>query len=90
MWGVVIFQVLMTGIFTLKQSWYLSVLMVPLLGFTVYWTWTTDAEFRKLSRFVSLSSVCEVQRGEEADDVVRLRGAHPVSWSQRCVWREGA
>ena len=38
-----------------------------------------------LSKFVSLSSVCEVERGEETADVVRLRAGHPVTWSQRSV-----
>lgn len=32
---------------------------------------------------MNLSSVCEVQRGEETDEVVRLRAGHPVTWSQR-------
>ena len=39
-----------------------------------------------LSKFVSLSSVCEVERGEETADVVRLRAGHPVTWSQRSVY----
>ncbi|KAH7090850.1 DUF221-domain-containing protein [Auriculariales sp. MPI-PUGE-AT-0066] len=82
MWGVVIFQVFMAGIFLLKKSFYLASLMTPLILFTVYWTWSTDALFGPLSAFVGLSSVCEVQRGEEADEVRGLRHGHPVSWSQ--------
>lgn len=87
MWGVTIFQVLMTGIFTLRQSWVLASLMAPLLVFTVYWTWYMDSSFGPLSSFVSLSSVCEVQRGEDTDETTRLRNGHPVSWSQRWVGR---
>lgn len=82
MWGVLIFQVFMAGIFLLKQSFVLASLMAPLIVFTVYWTWSMDQLFAPLSNFVGLSSVCEVQRGEDTDEVTRLRSGHPVSWSQ--------
>ncbi|KZV93163.1 DUF221-domain-containing protein [Exidia glandulosa HHB12029] len=82
MWGVLIFQVFMAGIFLLKQSFILASLMAPLILFTTYWTWSMDALFGPLSNFVGLSSVCEVQRGEDSDEVARLRSGHPVSWSQ--------
>ncbi|CCA67384.1 hypothetical protein PIIN_01215 [Serendipita indica DSM 11827] len=82
-WGVVIFQVLMTGIFTLEQFFTLSAIMAPLIAFTIWWGWTTWHHFMGLSKFVSLSSVFEVQRGEDSDDVARLRaGAGTVSLSQ--------
>lgn len=83
MWGVVIFQVLMAGIFTLRQSFILASLTAPLVMFTVYWTWWMDANFASLSNFVALSSVCEVQRGEDTSETARLRNGHPVSRSQR-------
>jgi len=54
---------------------------VLLVG-TAFWTWYVDKSFKPLSEFVSLSSVFEVERGEEAADVVRLRAGHPVTWSQ--------
>ncbi|EJD35911.1 DUF221-domain-containing protein [Auricularia subglabra TFB-10046 SS5] len=82
MWGVVIFQVFMAGIFLLAKSFVLASLTAPLIMFTVYWTWTMDKLFAPLSEFVGLSSVCEVQRGEDTDEVARLRQGHPVSWSQ--------
>ncbi|KAF8876644.1 hypothetical protein BD779DRAFT_1804233 [Infundibulicybe gibba] len=81
-WGVVIFLLFMTGIFTLRKSYILSSLLVPLLLGTVLWSWWVDRSFRPLSKFVSLSSVFEVQRGEETADVSRLRAGHPVTWSQ--------
>ncbi|PVF96948.1 DUF221-domain-containing protein [Serendipita vermifera] len=83
MWGVVIFQVLMTGIFTLEKYFILSVIMVPLIAFTIWWGWVTYHHFEGLSSFVSLSTVCEVERGQDSEDVARLRaGAGTVSWSQ--------
>jgi hypothetical protein len=81
-WGVIIFLVFMTGIFILKKS-FLSTLLAPLLVGTVFWSWYVDKTLKPLSEFVSLSSVFEVQRGEETADVVRLRAGHPVTWSQR-------
>lgn len=82
-WGVVIFLVFMIGIFTLRQSYVLSSLLVPLLAGTLIWSWYVDKGLKPLSEFVSLSSVFEVQRGEEAVDVTRLKMGHPVTWSQR-------
>ncbi|KAG5653779.1 hypothetical protein H0H81_010620 [Sphagnurus paluster] len=81
-WGVVIFLLFMIGIFTLRQSYIISSLLVPLLAGTVAWSWYVDKHLRPLSKFVSLSSVFEVQRGEETADVLRLKAGHPVTWSQ--------
>ncbi|KAL6304476.1 hypothetical protein BKA93DRAFT_825654 [Sparassis latifolia] len=81
-WGVVIFIVFMTGIFILKKSFVLATLLAPLLAGTLLWSWNTYKIFRPLSKYVSLSSVFEVQRGEDSAEVVRLRAGHPVSWSQ--------
>jgi calcium permeable stress-gated cation channel len=82
-WGVVIFLLFMIGIFTLRKSYILSSLLVPLLVGTVAWSWYINQSLAPLSKYVSLSSVFEVQRGEETADVVRLRAGHPVTWSQR-------
>jgi hypothetical protein len=72
----------MTGIFILKKSYILSSLLAPLLIGTVLWSWHVHKSLKPLSEFVSLSSVFEVQRGEETADVFRLREGHPVTWSQ--------
>ncbi|KAL4243386.1 CSC1 family protein, partial [Abortiporus biennis] len=81
-WGIIIFLVFMIGMFILKKSYILSSLLVPLLVGTVIWSWYIYKGFRPLSKYVSLSSVSEVQRGEDSADVVRLRMGHPVTWSQ--------
>ena len=59
--------------------------MVPLLIGTVVWSLYTAGKFKPLSEHVNLSSVFEVQRGEETEDVTRMRAGHPVTWSQRYV-----
>jgi len=84
-WGVVIFLLFMIGIFTLRKNIILSLLLVPLLMGTLVWSWYVDKALKPLSKYVALSSVFEVQRGEETADVMRLRTGHPVTWSQRCV-----
>ncbi|KAF8901139.1 hypothetical protein CPB84DRAFT_1708514 [Gymnopilus junonius] len=81
-WGVVIFLLFMIGIFTLRKNIILSLLLVPLLIGTVVWSWYVDKALKPLSKYVALSSVSEVQRGEETADVMRLRAGHPVTWSQ--------
>ncbi|KAK0440975.1 hypothetical protein EV421DRAFT_1959520 [Armillaria borealis] len=81
-WGVVIFLVFMTGFFILSKSFIMASLLMPLLAGTVVWSWWVDKSLKPLSDFVSLSSVHEVERGEETADVVRLRAGHPVTWSQ--------
>ena len=94
-WGVLMFIIFMIGLFILKKSFILATLLAPLLGGTLLWWYYTDKQFRPLSKFVSLSSVYEVERGEESADVLRLREGHPVTWSQRYVpnhsymWRVG-
>ncbi|KAG9311311.1 hypothetical protein JVU11DRAFT_8399 [Chiua virens] len=81
-WGIIIFQIFMIGILTLRQCYIMSSLLVPLVLATAAWSWYIHKTFRPLSNAVCLSSVCEVERGEEAADVVRLREGHPVTWSQ--------
>lgn len=81
-WGVMIFLIFMTGFFLLSLSYVLASCLAPLLAGTVFWTWYVHKSFKPLSKYVSLSSVFEVERGVEAADVVRLRAGHPVTWSQ--------
>ena len=82
-WGVVMFQLFMTGIFILRKKTLFWPLMPPLIGFTLYWAWTINRDFEPLSSFVSLSAVFEVQRGEATNDVAKLKAGHPVTPSQR-------
>jgi len=49
---------------------------------TVAWSWYIDKKLKPLSKYVGLSSVFEVERGEETAEVLRLRAGHPVTWSQ--------
>ncbi|KAF8838304.1 DUF221-domain-containing protein [Paxillus ammoniavirescens] len=81
-WGIIIFQIFMIGILTLRQCYIMSSLLAPLVVATVVWAWYIHEAFRPLSNAVCLSSVCEVERGEDAADVIRLREGHPVSRSE--------
>lgn len=44
-----------------------------------------ERAFQPLSKYVSLSSVCEVERGVDIAEVMRLREGQSVTWSQRSV-----
>ncbi|KAJ7768747.1 hypothetical protein B0H14DRAFT_3116710 [Mycena olivaceomarginata] len=83
-WGVLIFLTFMTGFFLLqntyatsKLSYAITVLLAPLIVGTVLWSWYVERALKPLSDFVSLSSVFEVERGEETADVTRLRAGQP-------------
>ncbi|KAG0698644.1 hypothetical protein DFH29DRAFT_810066 [Suillus ampliporus] len=86
-WGIIIFQTFMIGILTLRKCYIMSSLLVPLLVATAIWSWYIHETFKPLSSAVCLSSVCEVERGEDSADVVRLREGHPVTWSQSNLMR---
>jgi hypothetical protein len=73
----------MTGIFILKKSYILASLVAPLMVGTFIWGWWIYFSLKPLSDFVALSSIFEIERGEEGPDVVKLRAGHPVTWSQR-------
>ncbi|KAI3616372.1 membrane protein [Moniliophthora roreri] len=81
-WGIIIFLVFMTGFFLVSKAFILSSLIVPLLVVTLLWTWYLHRVLTPLSQYVNLSSVYEVERGEESEEVMRLRTGHPVTWSQ--------
>ncbi|KAF5342756.1 hypothetical protein D9757_014508 [Collybiopsis confluens] len=81
-WGVIIFLMFMTGFFLLSQSFVLSSLLIPLWVGTLFWSWWAHKKLTPLSEYVNLSSVFEVERGEETADVARLKMGHPVTWSQ--------
>lgn len=83
MWAVLIFLVFMTGIFLLRGSFVAAGFLGALLGGAVIWGWYIYRLFKPLSKFVGLNSVCEVQRGEEAADLTKLKAGHPVTWGQR-------
>jgi hypothetical protein len=85
--ALIIFQLFMTGLFLLSnlKPPVLALAMVPLLMYTLWWSWTMVRDFGGLSRYLALSSICEVQRGEGADVAAGVRGEDGVSRSQRWV-----
>ncbi|GAA6009728.1 hypothetical protein JCM10207_004170 [Rhodosporidiobolus poonsookiae] len=83
--ALIIFQIFMLGLFTVRKAFLLSLLMLPLLISTIYTIYRLGATYGPLSRFVNLSQACEAARagnGGGAEEVVRLRQGHPVTSSQ--------
>ncbi|BGP55728.1 hypothetical protein JCM8202v2_003335 [Rhodotorula sphaerocarpa] len=80
--GLMIFQVFMLGLFTVRKVFLLVVLMVPLVAGTAYTIWHIGRMYRPLARYVNLSQACEVTNGEGSADVTQLHAGHPVTKSQ--------
>lgn len=87
LWALIIFQLFMTGIFTLSapKSPIIPALMLPLIAYTLWWSYRMFTDFGPLSKYLALSSICEVQRGEGADAAAGLTGEDGVPRSQRLV-----
>ncbi|SCZ96759.1 BZ3500_MvSof-1268-A1-R1_Chr4-1g06692 [Microbotryum saponariae] len=80
-WGLLIFQVFMLGLLTVRKAFLLSGLVIPLILGTSYTIYRLSATYTPLSRFVNLSQACQVSHGATAD-IVKLRRGHPVTRSQ--------
>ncbi|GAA6059229.1 hypothetical protein JCM10212_006622 [Sporobolomyces blumeae] len=80
--ALVIFQVFMLGLFTVRKAFLLSALMVPLSLSTLYTLYYLSSTYSPLSKFINLSQAAEVTHGATAGDVVQLRQGHPVTTSQ--------
>lgn len=73
----------MSGLLTLSKP-VLSTFMIPLVAGTMYWTWYMDQNFTRPSQYVTLDSICEVQRGE-LDEMDRLREGEHATISERLI-----
>lgn len=81
--GLLIFQLFMTGIFTVKEAFPLSTCMALIMAGSAWECWRMHRKFRQLSRFVNLQQACEAARDDEGpEDVQKLRRGHPVTESQ--------
>lgn len=93
LWALIIFQLFMTGIFSLQQQrerhLWLPLAMIPLISYTLWWAWSVIGDFGPLSTYLALSSVCDVQRGEEADTVAGVAQQGTASKMQTWVWPSG-
>jgi hypothetical protein len=83
LWALIIFQLFMTGLFSLRPPHYLSAAMVPLIAYTLWWGWVSHRDYSGLSKYIALSSIREVERGEGAESVVGVREGSEVTRSQR-------
>lgn len=71
-----VFQLFMTSLFSVRKQFFLSILMTPLLVFTIWFGHYLSKTFDPLSTHVNLSSIREVQRGgaeAAANALLRLR-----------------
>lgn len=85
LWALVIFQIFMTGLFSLRsKSLWAPLAMVPLIIGTVWRSYVMIRDFGGLTRYLAMSSVKEVLRGEGVGEVVGVQGeSGEVSRKQR-------
>lgn len=65
--GLVVFQLAMIGVLALRQSITRSVLLVPLLGATVWFTYFFGRTYEPLTKFIALRSIDQNRRNEDSD-----------------------
>ncbi|KAK4048133.1 hypothetical protein OIV83_005003 [Microbotryomycetes sp. JL201] len=85
-WALLIMQLFMFALFTVRKAFLLSGSLIPLFIGTAYTTWSIGDSYSALSKYVNLSQACEVTTGA-AGDVVRLRRGHPVTSKQTSLNR---
>lgn len=81
LWALILFQTFVTGLFSLRKLFHLTIFMLPLLGYTMWWGYTMMNDFTPLGEHTALSSICDVQRGEEMEGVLGVAD-DPASRSQ--------
>jgi len=73
-WALIIFQVFMLGLLSLRQVFLLSTLVIPLILYTIQQLIRLESVYGKHSQFTSLSQLREAQRKEEEDDSLGEEG----------------
>ncbi|KAI8446714.1 hypothetical protein BY996DRAFT_6434022 [Phakopsora pachyrhizi] len=71
-WGMIIFQVFMLGLLSLRQAFMLSTLVIPLIMYTIHQITKLHSVYRKHSKFVPLSQIreCLKDRDREVDEEI--------------------
>ncbi|ODN85669.1 membrane protein [Cryptococcus wingfieldii CBS 7118] len=70
--ALVLFQLFMLGLFSLRQTFFASALTLPLILWTIWKSWVMLSDFGPLGQWLARSSVCEVIGGEGVGDVLGL------------------
>lgn len=61
MWGIVLFELFMLGLFAARQSWFAATSLVPLLLGTIAWSWTVREDCRGLSQHTPLATIAAAE-----------------------------
>lgn len=85
LWALIIFQLFMTGLFSLRTYFWASAIMIPLILYTLWKSWMMWRDFGPLSEYLAISSICEVQRGEGVHGILGVDSGGAVSRSQSMI-----
>lgn len=78
-WGLIIFQVFMLGLLSLRQVFLLSTLVLPLIAYTIWRLFKLDWVYRNHLKFISLSQIRESSAAMEPNtDGSDQEGKHLV------------
>ncbi|UZJ57130.1 hypothetical protein CBS101457_006450 [Exobasidium rhododendri] len=61
-WALCLFQIFQLSLFSVRKQLLLSTMMLPLIGFTIWFGMFLDRTFSKLSEYVNISGIAEVNR----------------------------
>ncbi|WAQ90618.1 hypothetical protein PtA15_13A16 [Puccinia triticina] len=67
-WALIIFQIFMLGLLSLRQVFLLSTLVIPLILYTIQQLIRLESVYGRHSQFTSLSQLRESQRKEDEDN----------------------
>ena len=63
--SVVVFQLLMIGVFFLKEMWYPGVLVIPILVLTIIYWWFMRTEYKKHGDKLVVSEAANTETAEK-------------------------
>lgn len=78
-WGIVLFELFMLGLFAARQSWYAATGLVPLLLGTIAWSWNVREDCKGLSRHTPLATIAAAEAERVSSQSLRHAIAHILS-----------
>jgi len=76
-WALCLFQIFQLSLFSVRKQLLLSTLMLPLIVFTIWFGLFLDRTFGKLSEYVNISGIAEVNKPIATPPNIQLSGSDP-------------
>lgn len=79
LWALCLFQIFQLSLFSVRKQLLLSSLMLPLIAFTVWFGIFLERTFGKLSEYINLSSIAEVNKPSSNETTTANTPTHVLS-----------